>query len=306
MRRLARLNANLLVALDALLTERNVTNAGKQIGLSQPAMSAALSQLRAIFEDELLARVGRRYVPTRLAEELSAPLRSAMVLLERALEAPKAFDPATADREFSLAVSDYVLMMLAPPLIAKLAADAPAIRLRIVPIEASLQAVTPDLAIVPTEFGQQRRAELPAQLVRWRTEEVFHDRWVFAVARDNPEVANRMTLRAVSRLPHVRYGVMGIGGAGEGHLDELGVERRTEATVGSLLAALFLLRGTRLATLTPERLAKPLEQAAGIRIVKPAFRIPEIVECMMWSPVFDDDAGHRWLRETIRELSFRL
>ena len=306
MRRLARLNANLLVALDALLAERNVTNAGKQIGLSQPAMSAALAQLRAIFEDELLVRVGRRYAPTRLADELSAPLRSAMVLLERALEAPRAFDPATADREFSLAVSDYMLMMVAPPLIATIAADAPAIRLRIVPVETSLQAVTPDLVIVPDVFRQQRRAELPPQLARWRTEDIFHDRWIFAVARDNADVANRMTLRTVSRLPHVRYGVMGLGGAGEGHLDELGVERRTEATVGSLLAALFLLRGTRLATLTPERLAKPLAQAAGIRIVKPAFRIPDIVECMMWSPVFDDDAGHRWLRDTIRDVSSRL
>jgi DNA-binding transcriptional LysR family regulator len=305
-RRLAQLNANLLVALDALLTQRNVTNAGKQIGLSQPAMSAALAQLRAIFEDELLVRVGRRYAPTRLADELSAPLRSAMVLLERALEAPRAFDPATADREFSLAVSDYMLMMVAPRLIATIAADAPAIRLRIVPVETSLQAVTPDLAIVPNVFRQQRRAELPAQLASWRTEDIFHDRWVFAVARDNADVANRMTLRTVSRLPHVRYGVMGIGGAGEGHLDELGVARRTEATVGSLLAALFLLRGTRLATLTPERLAKPLAQAAGIRIVKPAFRIPDIVECMMWSPVLDDDPGHKWLRETVRDVSSRL
>jgi DNA-binding transcriptional LysR family regulator len=305
-RLLPRLNANLLVALDALLTERNVTTAGKQIGLSQPAMSAALAQLRMIFEDELLVRVGRRYVPTTLAEELSGPLRSAMVLLERALEAPRAFDPATAAREFSLAVSDYVLMMLAPSLIATIAAGAPAIRLRIDPVEASLQAVTPDLAIVPDVFRQHRRAELPEQLVGWRTEEVFHDRWVFAVASDNPDVGNRMVLRTVARLAHVRYAAMGIGGAGEGHLDDLGVERRTEATVGSLLAALFLLRGTRLATLTPERLAKPLEEAAGIRIVKPAFRIPDIVECMMWSPVFDADAGHKWLRETVRAVSSRL
>ena len=306
MRRLAQWNANLLVALDALLAERNVTNAGRQIGLSQPAMSAALSQLRAIFEDDLLVRVGRRYVPTRLAEELAAPLRSALVLLERALEAPRVFDPATAHREFSLAVSDYMLMMLAPPLIARIAADAPAIQLRIVPVEVSLQSVTPDLVIVPNVFRRQRRAELPARLGEWRSEDVFRDRWVFAVAKDNRDVGSRMTLRAVSRLPHVRYSVMGIGGAGEGHLDAIGVERRTEVTIGGLLAALFLLRGTRLATLTPERLAKPLEQAAGIRVVKPAFRIPDIVECMMWSPVSDDDAGHQWLRETVREVCSRL
>ena len=306
MRRIARLNANLLVALDALLTERNVTNAGKQIGLSQPAMSAAFAQLRTVFADELLVRVGRRYAPTRLAEELSEPLRSAMVLLERALESPRAFEPATAAREFSLAVSDYVLMMLAPALIGRIAAEAPGVRLRIVPVEASFQAVTPDLVIVPSVFRQQRRAELPAPLAGWNSEEVFHDRWVFAVAGNNPEIGNRVTLRNVSRLPHVRYAVSGIAGSGEGHLDDLGVDRRTEVTVGSLLAALFLLRGTRLATLTPERLARPLERAAGIRIVKPAFRIPNIVECMMWNPVFDDDAGHRWLRETVREVSTRL
>jgi DNA-binding transcriptional LysR family regulator len=306
MRRLAQLNTNLLVALDALLTERNVTNAGKQIGLSQPAMSAALSQLRAIFEDELLVRDGRRYLPTRLADDLSGPLRSALVLLERALETPKAFDPETAEREFTLAFSDYVLVMLAPSLIATIAAQAPAIRLRVIPAEASLHAVTPDLWILPGEFRDERRAELPTEIADWKIEEIFHDRWVFAVAKDNPEVGRRMTLRTVSRLLHVRYAVMGIGGAGEGHLDELGVERRTEVTVGSLLAALFLLRGTRLATLTPERLAKPLERAAGIRIVKPAFRIPDVVECMMWSPVLDDDLGHKWLRGTVRSVSSRL
>src|ERR1051325_10344870 len=126
---LAQLNVNLLVALDALLRERNLTRAGREIGLSQPAMSAALSQLRQIFADRLLVRVGRGYELTKLAGDLAAPLRRALVLLEHAIAAPGAFDPATADREFSIAVSDYVLMRMVPSLIATMAAKAPRVRL---------------------------------------------------------------------------------------------------------------------------------------------------------------------------------
>jgi DNA-binding transcriptional LysR family regulator len=304
-RNLTQLNVNLLVALDALLEERNLTRAGKGIGLSQPAMSAALSQLREIFEDRLLVRVGRGYELTKLAADLADPLRRALLLLERAIAAPGAFDQATADREFSIAVSDYVLMMLVPSLIATMAAAAPRVRLTIVPLGATDPPRLPaaDLFIVPSVFQNQRRAEIGPEISSWRSEEVFRDRWVFAVARDNPDVGRRVTLQSVAKLRHVRYAVSGVGGAGEGHLDALAIDRRIDVTVGSYLAAIFLLRGTRLVTLAPERLVRRLERPTGVRIVRPAFRIPDLVECMMWSPVLEDDAAHQWLRAMVRDVS---
>ena len=115
--RLAELNLNLLLVLDALLRERGVTRAGRSIGLSQPASSAALAQLRRFFHDELLVRNGRGYQLTPLALGLAGPVAEIITLIERTVAAPEAFDPARAEREFSIAVSDYVQMTLVPALL---------------------------------------------------------------------------------------------------------------------------------------------------------------------------------------------
>ena len=115
---LRNVDLNLLVVLDALLNECNVSRAGKRIGLSQPAVSAALARLRGIFRDPLLVRVGRDLALTRNAEELIVPLREALDRIEMTLRQKARFDPRVDVRTFSISASDYAgFVLLAPFLI---------------------------------------------------------------------------------------------------------------------------------------------------------------------------------------------
>lgn len=295
--RVAQLNLNLLLVLDALLRERSVTRAGETISLSQPASSAALAQLRRFFRDELLVRNGRGYNLTRVALGLAGPASEIIAMIDRTVVAPEAFDPARAEREFSIAVSDHVLMTLVPGLLSAVARVAPRIRLRITPVEA------------PTHLPLERLADIvivPEKFAASDYEEVFRDRWVFAVARDHPEVGPRPGIELLRRLPQVRFSVGAINSSAQEHLDAAGFGRPAEVSVGSFVAALFLLRGTRLITLPPNRLARQLQKAAGIRTVRAPFRIPDLVECMAWAPSFNRDSGHRWLRKMIRDVALKL
>src|SRR4051812_9289336 len=121
------LDLNLLVALDALLSERSVTRAAQRVGLSQPGMSNALARLRRLLNDPLLVRQGATLVPTARAEALIGPVHEALELIRRALDAPLRFDPATDRRSFRLSCSDYSVLMLIGPLVRALAADAPGV-----------------------------------------------------------------------------------------------------------------------------------------------------------------------------------
>src|SRR6185437_4599317 len=118
------LDLNLLVALDALLLERNITLAGKRVHLSQSAMSGALSRLREYFGDELLTQIGRKMIPTPLGESLAVPVKKVLLEIRATVAAQPTFDPGTANRTFRLMMSDYVstvLMSTALPVIERLA-----------------------------------------------------------------------------------------------------------------------------------------------------------------------------------------
>src|SRR5687767_12711419 len=130
MPRLADVDLNLLLALDALLRERSVTRAGAVLGLSQPATSHALARLRELFGDELLVRRSNDMEPTAFAESLVAPLAEALARVEALLWSDRAFDPATSDREFVIAVTDFVEATLVPAALPRLGLG-PRLRLRL-------------------------------------------------------------------------------------------------------------------------------------------------------------------------------
>ncbi|WP_176695916.1 LysR family transcriptional regulator [Phenylobacterium immobile] len=126
------LDLNLLVALDALLTEMNVSVAARRIFLSQSAMSGALARLRDHFQDELLVPLGRRLVLTAFAESIVEPVHQLMLQIEATVDTGNAFDPTTSRRTFKLAVSDYMTELLLPQVAAMVAKAAPAVMLDII------------------------------------------------------------------------------------------------------------------------------------------------------------------------------
>src|SRR3954453_14144049 len=127
------LDLNLLVALDALLSERSVTRAAHRVGLSQPGMSNALARLRRLLNDPLLVRQGATLVPTARAEALIGPVQEALELIRRALDAPLRFDPATNHPSFRLSGSEYSALLLIGPLVRAVAADARGVVVEVLP-----------------------------------------------------------------------------------------------------------------------------------------------------------------------------
>lgn len=298
---LSRVDLNLLPALDALLRERNITRAGQQIGLSQPAMSSALARLRRLFDDEILVRAGREYHLTALARELEEPLREIMGLIEGAIERRPRFDPATDHRAFSIAASDYAALMLLQPALERIGAEAPGVTLQLHPFRAPLPEMLErgevDLFIVP----RQTTITFPG-------ETLFTDRWVCAVCANHPEIGERLSLQTYLELPHLAYAVDAPQriGLGDKQVDALNVKRRVFATFESFLLLPFLLRGTRLVTLIHERLGLRVREAAGIKLLDPPFPMEGIAEAMFWHPRSNADPGLQWLRKLLAEVASTL
>jgi len=298
---LAGLDLNLLVALDALLSERSVTRAAQRVGLSQPGMSNALARLRVLFGDPLLVRQGATLVPTSRAEALAGPVREALELIRGAIEPATGFDPARDRRSFRLSCSDYTVLMLIGPLVRSLEAQAPGLTVEVLPRMAdagrALSSGAVDLVIEPPEI--MGRSDLPAT-------RLWQDRWMCCVWDGNKRVGKQMTLEVFTSLGHLVYSM---GGGGQPvalpdlALSRLGVARRIDLSVESFLLAPFLLQETELITLVPARAEGFLRRIGEIRLLEPPIEIPAIVETLWWHPRANADAAHSWLRTRIHELS---
>jgi LysR family nod box-dependent transcriptional activator len=290
---LRNVDLNLLVALDALLAERSVTRAGRRLGLSQSATSGALARLRRLFGDPLMVRVGRELTLTAHAQALVEPVREILALVARTVEQRPGFDPATAQRTFSISASDYATLVLLGPLIRAVAVEAPGVTIHVLPRSADVPRLlrddAADLVVEPREILGE--TEYPA-------EPLFADRWLCAVDAANDAVPGPgITLDEYRRLPHLVYSI----GANrqlnlaDRHIAELGIARRVEMTVESFLLVPFLVQGTPLAGLVLER-AAALLATGGIRLLTPPVTLPDIHEYMYWNPRHTADPGHRWLR----------
>ena len=155
--RFKRLDLNLLVVLDALLRERSVTRAAKELNLSQPAMSAALARLREYFNDDILVAHGKRMVPTAHAQDLAPKVARALLDIETLIEAAAVFDPASSERVFRICASDYVTVVLLQPLLVALEKSAPGIGFEISPPSPEalqqLEHGEIDFLLTPEEFA---------------------------------------------------------------------------------------------------------------------------------------------------------
>jgi DNA-binding transcriptional LysR family regulator len=301
---LSGLDLNLLVALDALLSERSVTRAAQRVGLSQPGMSNALGRLRRLLNDPLLVRQGATLVPTARAEALIGPVQEALELIRGALDAPLRFDPATDRRSFRLSCSDYSVLMLIGPLVRGLAAEAPAVVVEVLPRRAdaprALANGDVDLVIEPPEIMGDADLE---SLRLW------DDRWQCCVWEGNTRVGKRMTLERYTALGHLIYSM---GGPGQPvalpdiHLARLGVPRRIEVSVESFLLAPFLLQNTDLVTLIPKRAETFLRRIGDIRVLESPVELPGLVETLWWHSRSTADPAHTWLRTRIGEVASTL
>ena len=293
---------NLMVALKALLEEGNVTKAGAKIGKSQPAMSTALGRLRRHYQDELLVRVGRDYELTPFAKALVASVQVAMQSVELALGTGRRFDPATSEHTFRIHATDYAITVLAEPLLRRAAALAPGIRLGFDTIPGDMHESEHglrncDALIGPLGFG------FPGS-----QEPLFRDRFVCVVDPANPRLrSGRLTLDDLSVLPHAARSCGGTHVTpADRVMDELSVSRQVQVDTVGFLPLPFLVAGTDLVTVIPERLALRVAVPLGLAVVEPPFGRVELIETLWWHPDRATTPEHAWLRRTLTEAAAAL
>jgi DNA-binding transcriptional LysR family regulator len=299
---LRNLDLNLLVTLDALLQERNVTRAARRVGVTQPAVSAALNRLRRHFDDELLRRNGNRYELTPLAELLATRTTPALLGVQRVFDAAPDFDPQTAQREFTVMMSDYATAVFGDGLATYVAEHAPGVRLHIREVNAysvnhaleTLRSI--DGLVLPHGFMQ----DIPA-------DELWEDTWVCVVARDNPAVGDTLTLEDVARMPWVvSYNNATAFTPAVQQLRTIGIEPDIRVVVESFLALPFLVADTDRVALVQGRLATRLGEAAGVRVLPCPWEVVPLVEAFWWHPAMHGDPAHSWLRAALKDASSRL
>lgn len=298
---IANVDLNLLVALDALLTERSVTRAAERLSVGQPAMSATLGRLRKLFDDQLFVRKGGTMVPTATGEALVAPVAEAIRAVQAVLDVADAFDPTTDRRTFTVMASDYVGLILIRPLVRRLSVDAPEVRLVVQPVtpdyEALIRQGHVDVAVLPSEM-LERSADV-------RRQALFQDRYVFAVGADDDSIGDRITVEQLAAHRRLATGDRELPALGDRQLDGLSLDSAAELSTQTSLLAPFFVAGTGLIMLTLEKLVDELGWA-GIRAVEPPLPLRTIDECLFWVGRRDSDAGHLWLRQEIAAVAEEL
>jgi DNA-binding transcriptional LysR family regulator len=293
---------NLMVSLRALLEEGNVTRAGAKIGKSQPAMSTALARLRRHYQDELLVRVGRAYELTPFARALLPSVQQAMQSVDQALGTDARFDPATSGHSYLIHATDYVVTVIAGPLLSRVAECAPGIRLDFEAIPSDMHEsdqglLNCDALIAPLGFG------FPGSQAP-----LFRDRFVCVVDPANSRLRDgQLTLEDLSALPHA------VRNYGRSHvtptdrvLDELSVRRQVQVTTVGFLPLPYLVAGTDLVVIVPERLALRVAAPLGLCVVEPPFGRVELIETLWWHPDKATTPEHAWLRRTLTEAAASL
>jgi DNA-binding transcriptional LysR family regulator len=290
------INLNLLAAFDALLEERNVTRAAGKMGVTQSALSSSLAQLRLLFEDPLFRRTPHGIEPTPRALELGEPIRRGLGLFERALS-PRSFDPGTESRVFVLATSDYVEFVLLPPLLKRLAREAPGVHLEVRPwglqqVPKSLQSGEVDLMIGFYD-------EVPAH---HRETLLFDEHYVCIARKKHPGLGRKPTLKSWLAQKHV---LVSQKGNSPGTVDRVLAARDLKRTIGARVSHFLLVptlvAQTDLVAAVNERVATAFVESLSLRVFAPPVPLPKGRIGQVWHEQLEHDPAQRWFRQLIVE-----
>lgn len=293
--RFGRLDLNLLVALDALLTERSVSLAADRLCLSQSATSSALGRLREYFGDDLLVLKGRSMILTSRAEELIDPVRSVLEQIRTTVAVAPPFEPATADRVIRIMASDYSTEVLLAKVMADLAMEAPNIRFEIHPMHDSpIEAIERGYIDLLLTIDYAISADHPSQLL-------FEDDYVVVGDRENPAMAQPMTRELYFGLGHVtaRFGKARVPAFEDWFVRRQKQQRRIEVVAPTFLSLPGLIVGTKRVATMHRRMAEVFVRSLPLVMREIPFSIPPIRETIQWNIANNNDRALRWLVERL-------
>jgi DNA-binding transcriptional LysR family regulator len=292
------LDLNLLRTFDAVLRDGSVTAAGERLGLSQPAMSNALSRLRRLLDDPLFVRTPRGMRPTPFAQRLAAPVRQALDLIQATLAQQAAFDPRTSQRSFRLQLSDVGEIVFLPPLLERLERDAPGVRIETGQLPQD--EVSDALGAGEVDLAVGFLPGLSGGVVQKR---LFRDRYVCLVRADHPTIGSRLTLAQFLSATHVLVSARGSAHEiVEQTLRNRGLVRRIALRVPHFTVVPMILARTDHMVIVPEGLVRSISHFGRFKSLKPPVDIPALDVKVHWHERFDQDPGITWLRGVLIDL----
>lgn len=291
-----RLDLNLLVTLEALLEEQNVTRTASRLNLSQPAISAQLSRLRDLFDDPLLIPAQRGMTPTAKALELLAPLRLALDQA-RTVVTQRSFDPLKAELTVAIACTDYLQAAVVMPFVMALRKTAPGVRIAVRNLDG------------PQLEAQMARGEVHLAIMRphtappgLRTRHLFDERYVLIGRPDHPRLRDGITVEDFARLEHV---IVSLSGGSfvtpvDNALAALGHRRNVVLSAASFLIVPEIVSQSDFVALVPERLVR--HRAKELRLVDCPLPVEGFAVAMVWHEHSHGHNGQRWIREALVSL----
>lgn len=292
---------NLLVIFDAMARLRSVSRTAEAVGLSQPATSAALARLRAMFADALFVRAGAQMEATPRALELAPVVRQVVETIHRQILQPPAFDPATAQRAFTLLTPDIGEVAFLPGVLRRLRQEAPQVKLhaRAMPREAAAEALESGAAELAVGFFPDLHK------AGFYQQGLFKTSYACIAAGDNRAVPERMTMKQYLAAKHVVVLPDGREHALDRFLRDKGLQREIVLELSHFISLLALLPGTDLVATVPQDIATVLERHIAIRRIELPFKAPQIDVQQFWHRRMHHDAGHVWLRGVIHAVNRR-
>ena len=304
---IAQVDLNLLIYLDVLLAECNVSRAAVRLGISQPAMSNGLRRLRDLFGDPLLVRTSQGMMPTERAEALKPLVREALSIVELTVQPQQAFDPASSDRVFRIMASDYGELTLLPRVLERLRREAPSVALDILtPSDVSFA----DLEQGKVDMAINRFNQMPNS---FHQNTIWHDNFSCVCHRQHP-LAENYDLQTYLASRHIWVSKTGMGrgvginpheltrlGRVDEALAELGHERRIAVFTRHYAVAAMIASQRDLVATLPTQLAHRLRTDGELMIQRTPFMVPPFELKMIWSPLLHHNPGHQWLRRLVLE-----
>lgn len=300
---LSRIDLNLLVHFNALLTERSVTRAAVRVGIGQSAMSHNLARLRELFGDELLTRSPEGLRLTPRAAALTEPVRATLTHIQALVSTDQAFDPATAVRTFRFGLPDSMEVLIMPALLARLREVAPGIQLRLYNFDFSrlldeLDSDELDIAIGYDAFPQGQ--------AHHKRRLLFTETHLCIFNAETTGIAPPISIGDYVRLPHIltslRPGRSSARGVVDEALDKLGLARMVALTTPRFLTVPSLLMRAPVIATMHARLARLFAAEMGLSISPPPVELREVAVSLLWHASYDRDPAHQWLRQLIVRL----
>ncbi|HYP27350.1 MAG TPA: LysR family transcriptional regulator [Blastocatellia bacterium] len=295
---------NLLLIFEALMEERNVTRAARRVGLSQPAMSNALTRLRRTFNDPLLVRTPTGMAPTPAARAMIAAVREALAQLRAALEEKPAFDPSASRRTFQVMTNDYTEIMLLAPLLRTLRQRASGINLRIHRSASVFQAPTPAQLADSLNLAIGFFPDALALDAALHFELLWEEKNVCIASAAHPSIRGKVSLR---QYVAARHAAVFYKTEGPGIIDTLlaqkGFSRHSTVLVPHFASVPFMVSESDLIATVPERLALKFSKLAKLQVLPVPINIPPFRLTMVWHERIHGDPAHTWMRNLIAEVA---